>query len=472
MNPAMTKSRAQLVRRSPRRVSNDNSNTEAAQKATVSTKQAEKATGNDYAAAPAAPAPVATVHYCDGIAYPTYQEMVQAKRRRNQQHLQDSGLLDAVQLVKEEHYKHKKRKVVVTPNIKKQQPVALLPRRQSSRLQGIPSDGQSVYDERGGRIVTSIGTTTTTTAVAAAASSNRTSQFYANRINDGASLKLEQVVVVGTTKDGGGGGGGDDSKQDSELHALTRLVRHVLQPYAEERRLESHDAASTTFPTSNATAAAMQTLVSNAHNATVVKVCPDRIYSMAVHPSRDHLLVCAGDKSGHIGLWSLVRDASATMGNDNAADASSTVHLVRPHQSVVSCLQWTPTTGCLFSSSYDGTVRWFHAASEQFEEIFATYDTDARHESKLGFGLEDRSHTNHRSFWVQYACLDSRSANEKCLFASTSIGTAMHVDLRSPPRITFHDQLSEKKINTLRYELYSYKLLASSTVDQRFNLSS
>jgi WD repeat-containing protein 76 len=187
----------------------------------------------------------------------------------------------------------------------------------------------------------------------------------------------------------------------------------------------------------------------------VAKVCPDRIYSLAVHPSRHHLLVCAGDKSGHIGLWSSV-DQEANTTVDNAVDASghsNTVHLVRPHQSVVSCLQWTPTTGCLFSSSYDGTVRWFHAATEQFEEIFATYDTDPLHESKLGYGLEDTSRTNHRSFWVQYACLDSRSANEKCLFACTSIGTAMHVDLRSPQRITFHDQLNEKKINTLRYEV-------------------
>jgi WD40 repeat protein len=430
MNPAMTESRAQLLRRSPRRVSNDNSNTESPPEATVSSNQvASKTTGKVLAAGTSiatatapAPAPArvaATVHYCDGIAYPTYQEMVQAKRRRNQQHLQDSGLLDAVQIVKDEHYKLKKRKVVVTPNFKKQPPAIELPRRQSSRLQGIPSDGQSDRTDM--------------------------SQFYANRINDGAPLTLEQVAV-GATKDGG-----DDSKhEDSELNALTRLVRHVLQPYSEEQRLDSKMRA-----TSSSATAVMQTLVSNAHNATVAKVCPDRIYSLAVHPSRHHLLVCAGDKSGHIGLWSSV-DQEANTTVDNAVDASShssTVYLVRPHQSVVSCLQWTPTTGCLFSSSYDGTVRWFHAATEQFEEIFATYDTDPLHESKLGYGLEDTSRTNHRSFWVQYACLDSRSANEKCLFACTSIGTAMHVDLRSPQRITFHDQLSEKKINTLRYEL-------------------
>jgi len=48
-------------------------------------------------------------------------------------------------------------------------------------------------------------------------------------------------------------------------------------------------------------------------------------------------------------------------------------------------------------------------------------------------------------------CPDPRNASDQCFFMSTSYGTAMHVDLRvGNGKLTFHEDLSEKKINTLR----------------------
>ena len=37
-----------------------------------------------------------------------------------------------------------------------------------------------------------------------------------------------------------------------------------------------------------------------------VKVVPERIYSVAVHPSSEKILACAGDKKGYVGLWDVV----------------------------------------------------------------------------------------------------------------------------------------------------------------------
>jgi hypothetical protein len=71
--------------------------------------------------------------------------------------------------------------------------------------------------------------------------------------------------------------------------------------------------------------------------------------------------------------------------------------------------------------------------------------------NELGFGLDTGS-----KYWTQFGCLDHHSHYDKCFFLSTSVGTAMHVDLRvvtRKGRITFHEQLSEKKINTLRYAI-------------------
>ena len=38
----------------------------------------------------------------------------------------------------------------------------------------------------------------------------------------------------------------------------------------------------------------------------VAKVTKDRVFSLAVHPTHEKLLVMAGDKWGKIGIWDLV----------------------------------------------------------------------------------------------------------------------------------------------------------------------
>jgi hypothetical protein len=362
-------------------------------------------------------APAAAVHMCDGIAYPTYQEMVAAKRRRNQLFLQECGLLGAAQTVRQQHHAATKRK-------KRDKPQNQNPAEAQRRSRRLNPNDISLADT--------------------SSMNGDKSKFDDNRINDGAPLSLEQVVVPTNF---------DSLQDDSDsMNALTTLVRRVLQPFSAMQRSDPRSdpnestTTCTTPITAASTAVAMTSLVANANNAMVAKVCPGRIHSMSLHPSRDHFIAAAGDRLGNIGLWSIKEPSTV-------ASVTTTLHLVRPHQGIVTCLQWTPMTGCLFSSSYDGSVRWFHAATEQFEEIFAIYEADPRHHSKMGLGLEDNApRTKQRSFWAQYACLDSRSANEKCFFASTSIGTAMHVDLRSSERITFHEALSEKKVNTLRYE--------------------
>ena len=52
--------------------------------------------------------------------------------------------------------------------------------------------------------------------------------------------------------------------------------------------------------------------------------------------------------------------------------------------------------------------------------------------------------------WVQCMELDHRFESGKCFFLSTSEGGIMHIDLRTRPKVTFDQVLSEKKINTVR----------------------
>ncbi len=79
------------------------------------------------------------VHIFEGVEYKTYQEMVNAKRERNQQVLRDSGLLDAI--VQRQQHKNKKRKNTPTRRfwnvqvdvIRKRPSQEVMTRRNSSR---------------------------------------------------------------------------------------------------------------------------------------------------------------------------------------------------------------------------------------------------------------------------------------------------------------------------------------------------
>jgi len=154
------------------------------------------------------------------------------------------------------------------------------------------------------------------------------------------------------------------------------------------------------------------------------KVVPDRIYGICAHPSR--LLVAAGDKKGFVGLWNVDDD-----------DDDPMIHLFRYHQGAAACLAWSsPTT--LVSSSYDGSVRVWDAVAEQVRQTFDLYDyTD-----------------NHSRNWLQYSLVDPRNS-EHGVFVSTSLGEVLHVDWRAKQHVTMQVDWSDKKINTLRYDVQS-----------------
>lgn len=103
--------------------------------------------------------------------------------------------------------------------------------------------------------------------------------------------------------------------------------------------------------------------------------------------------------------------------------------------------------------SYDGTCRLFDVATERFQQVFdsSSFSSSGSH----GGVSEEVDYFYESDYWFQYACLDHR--NQDCFFLSTSVGTAMHVDMRASgkQRVTFHEEWSEKKINSLRLVSYA-----------------
>ena len=199
----------------------------------------------------------------------------------------------------------------------------------------------------------------------------------------------------------------------------------------------------------------------------VCKVTPDRIYSVATHPSESKLICCAGDKQGYVGLWDVDGVSSNNSGNSGKSeDNTGIVSLFHVHSRPICCMEWLNSEH-MVTSAYDGSVRRLNVETGIFEEIFATYDdSDTTYLEDLGYGIDQ----GYR-FWTQQVTVDHRykGSSNPCLFVSTSVGDIFHVDLRlsNKEKITFYETVSEKKINTVRYVRFqtSEEFYANGVID-------
>lgn len=380
----------------------------------------------------------------EGVIYKTYQEMVNAKRERNQQRLRDSGLLTA----KEEMVESQKRKASQGIKKRKVESAAPTERRKSKRIAGIESENIYVEHESAGRFT--IASDGNVKSVEGQEDEPKDKQeHYRNRVNDGENISIERAVELTGSK----------WIQESSVNGAIQFVREELVPLVDRTGSKTVSLLGETEGETNdwTSDQASSEIINSIQKETkdrdsdwlkrtadalsvddvdkcVAKVVPDRIYGLAVHPSSDKLIAAAGDKSGYVGIWNV----------DGASKENDGVHLFKYHSGSVSCLEWTNTGSSLFSGSYDGTVRVFDVEKECMVQHFATVD-DSFSKDHLGYALD----TGY-GFWTQYACIDSRFMTDQCFFLSTSNGSILHVDLRSKGKVTFNRECSEKKINTLR----------------------
>lgn len=156
-------------------------------------------------------------------------------------------------------------------------------------------------------------------------------------------------------------------KQQNDTHILSNIARKLVEELkAMELDTNSSEFRNSATPTTNTDIGNHLHKIRCDDPRNVAKVTPDRIYSVTAHPSSSTLLSCAGDKSGHVGLWRV----------DSVEDENDGVYLFRPHKSPVNALEWDAQGHHLYSFSYDGTVRCMDPVKEVFTEVF---DLLARH---------------------------------------------------------------------------------------------
>ena len=270
--------------------------------------------------------------------------------------------------------------------------------------------------------------------------------FFNGRVNDGSALSLKDAIDLNEPK---------WIHDDSEGIAENLLKELTIDDPPDTKKMK-RNAAKIKSPISVISSSWEAEIMDKVEALSidkeewVCKVIPDRIYSVATHPSESKLICCAGDKQGYVGLWD-VDGVSSTPENDKSKiNNNGVVSLFRVHSRPICCLEWLNSEH-MVTASYDGSVRRLNAETGTFEEIFATYDdSDTTYIEDLGYGLDQ----GYR-YWTQHVTTDHRykGSSNPCLFVSTSVGDVFHVDLRvsEKQKITFHESVSEKKINTVRY---------------------
>lgn len=117
----------------------------------------------------------------------------------------------------------------------------------------------------------------------------------------------------------------------------------------------------------------------------VAKVVPNRIFSLAIHPTEDKLLVAAGGKWGSIGFWDVQDLNSPTHGVQvikvcliERIQQKLILFLFQHHSRPVNCMTFDKfDTSKLISTSYDGSCRIFDINSQKSSVIFGVADDDS-----------------------------------------------------------------------------------------------
>ncbi|EEH22324.1 WD repeat-containing protein [Paracoccidioides brasiliensis Pb03] len=108
-----------------------------------------------------------------------------------------------------------------------------------------------------------------------------------------------------------------------------------------------------------------------------IKITPERVYSMAFHPTESKPLVFAGDKLGNLGIF----DASQTPPvnvkteddeDNDEEDPDPVIAIIKPHARTISAMRiHSSTPSKLYTASYDSSIRALDLEKSVSTEAYA-----------------------------------------------------------------------------------------------------
>lgn len=148
-----------------------------------------------------------------------------------------------------------------------------------------------------------------------------------------------------------------------------------------------------------------------------IKITPERIYAMGMHPTPDKPLVFAGDKLGNLGICDASQKvAEVKQEDDEDADIEGpTITTLKPHTRTIHTFQFSPhDSNALYSASYDSTVRKLDLAKGVAVEVFApSDDNEDAPLSGLEISKDDPNTLYFSTLNGQFGIYDMRTPSEK-----------------------------------------------------------
>ncbi|KAJ9201429.1 hypothetical protein DTO271D3_4859 [Paecilomyces variotii] len=299
-----------------------------------------------------------------------------------------------------------------------------VPRRMSSRLRGLTADSEVAKrkaDEQ----------------YEAAQEAER-----AKRLRKSDSYSLNDMFVSGQKLSG------------DSLIGVDVITKGVAKPY--ERTFGEDDIKETTDKDLKALREQMSGLrLWGAWEPNRIKLTPERIYTMAFHPTETKPLIFAGDKMGHIGILDASQEypVSAVKHEDDDEeedDPDPVMTTLKPHTRTISGMHIHPLKPThLYTASYDSSIRELDLQTASSSEKYAPESTSAD-EALSG--------------------VDMAAEDPNCLYWTTLDGAFGRRDLRAKDNTVERWQLSEKKIGGFSLYPSQSHYFATASLDRFMRL--
>ncbi len=177
----------------------------------------------------------------------------------------------------------------------------------------------------------------------------------------------------------------------------------------------------------------------------------DRIYAMAFHPTEEKALVFAGDKEGRIGVFDASQEKPEQGDESDDEDILPSILAFKPHARTITSFLFAPgNANCLYTSSYDTSIRKLDIAQAASIEVYAP----------RGDFEEDHA----------ISCLDGPATDANLLFFTTLDGKLGRLDVRSGPQRADIYQLHDLKIGGFSLHPTYPHLLATASLDRTIKI--
>ncbi|KAJ5567524.1 hypothetical protein N7535_006830 [Penicillium sp. DV-2018c] len=163
------------------------------------------------------------------------------------------------------------------------------------------------------------------------------------------------------------------------LISVDVITKGVAKPY--ERTFNAEDIAKTTDKDLKALREEMNRLqLWESWDPQRIKITPERVYSMAFHPSESKPLIFAGDKLGHLGMCDASQEKPTNDNDDEEEeddDPDPVLTTLKPHTRTISAMMINPSKPThLYTGSYDSSIRSLDLEKMVSAETYAPESTN------------------------------------------------------------------------------------------------